>query len=220
MIITIDGPSGGGKSTVARIVAQKLGLRYLDTGAMYRAVTLHCMRAAIRLEDSRLVAETGPSADLRFEVNPSSPIQVFLSGDDVSDAIRTQEVTRNIHFVADVKEVRDFLGRLQHVFAGDDGVVTEGRDQGSVVFPDADLKIYLYASPEVRAERRTRELKERGFEVDYDQVLEEISRRDYLDMAREIGALRKAPDAIELDTSALSPGQAADEVVRLATERK
>jgi CMP/dCMP kinase len=218
-LITIDGPSGAGKSTVAGLVAQKLGLRYLDTGAMYRAVTLHVMRSGVRLEDSAAVAGTLGALKLRVELVPDGPMKVHLGDEDITERIRSQEVTRNIHYVADVAEVRNFLNEMQREIAAAGSLVTEGRDQGTVVFPDAALKIYLFASPEVRARRRFNELKERGVNVIYEEVLEDVSRRDYLDMGREIGGLKKALDAVEVDSSDLTAEQAADAIVELARGR-
>ncbi|MCC6464211.1 MAG: (d)CMP kinase [Planctomycetes bacterium] len=218
-IITIDGPSGAGKSTIARLAAARLGLRYLDTGAMYRALTLHCMRAGIHLDKPAEVAKSLATAQLRVELTHDGPMKVFLGADDVTQKIRTQEVTRNIHYVADVREARDFLTRIQRDIARQGDLVTEGRDQGTVVFPDADLKIYMFATPEVRARRRFTEMTERGASVTYEEILEDVSRRDYLDMSREIGGLRKAMDALELDTSNLTPEQVAESIVKLAKSR-
>jgi cytidylate kinase len=218
-LITIDGPSGAGKSTVAELVARKLGLRYLDTGAMYRAVTLHVMRKGARLEDPQAIvaALQGMELDLRMEGN--APMRVMLATRDVSDAIRTPEVTRNIHYVADIVQVRNRMVAMQREIGREGNLVTEGRDQGSVVFPDAGLKIYMFASPEVRARRRFNELQQRGQQSSYDEVLEDVSRRDYLDMGREVGALRKPADAVELDTSEMSAEQASEAIVALARQR-
>jgi CMP/dCMP kinase len=218
-IVTIDGPSGAGKSTIARMVAERLGLRYLDTGAMYRAVTLHCMRKGARLEDPASIVSAIEDVDLHLEVLDDGPMRTLLGKEDVSETIRTQEVTRNIHYVADIKEVRDLLVVRQRRFAENGNVITEGRDQGSLVFPEAALKVYLYASPEVRARRRFEELQQRGVEVLYDEVLEDVSRRDYLDMSREHGALIKAKDAIEVDSSDLTTVQVTDAIVALAQGR-
>ncbi len=218
-VIAIDGPSGAGKSTIARLTAQRLGVRYLDTGAMYRAVTLHCMRSGVRLEDPKAVAGTLASLALRVELVTDGPMKVFLGKEEVTGKIRTLEVTRNIHHVADVVEVRTKLVAMQREIAGQGDLVTEGRDQGSVVFPDALLKVYMYASPEVRARRRHKELAEKGMDVSYPEILEDVSKRDHLDQSREVGALRKAPDAVELDTSDMTPEQVADAIVQLAKPR-
>lgn len=218
-LITIDGPSGAGKSTIARLVALRLGLRYLDTGAMYRAITLACMRAGVRLTDPEALVAVARQVNLRCELSLDQPMRVFINDEDVSGKIRTQEVTRNIHYVADVREIRDLLVAMQRKIGEQEDIVTEGRDQGTVVFPQASLKIYMFALPEVRARRRHKELAERGQAVTFEEVLQDVARRDYLDMDREVGALRKAADAVEIDTSNLTPEQTAEEIVKLAKSR-
>lgn len=218
-IITIDGPSGAGKSTIARLAALRLGLRYLDTGAMYRAVTLHCMRAGVKLDQPKEVAGTLSGLELRTELVHEGPMKVFIGDEEVTGKIRTQEVTRNIHYVADVMEVRNYLVEMQRKIGQNGNLVTEGRDQGTLVFPNASLKIYMFATPEVRARRRYNELKERGVDASYEEVLEDVSKRDYLDMGRELGGLKKALDAVELDTSEMSPDQVAESIVKLAKSR-
>ncbi len=218
-IITIDGPSGAGKSTITRLVASRLGLRYLDTGAMYRAATLHCMRAGIKLDDPKAVAGTIKSLNLDIELVKDGPVKVRIGGQDVTDKIRTPEVTRNIHYVADIMEVRDWLVAMQRKIGQQGDLVTEGRDQGTLVFPHADLKVYLYATHEVRARRRFEELRQRGLETTFDEVLKDVTQRDHLDMSREHGGLRKALDAVELDTSTLTPDQVAESIVKLAKSR-
>jgi cytidylate kinase len=218
-IITIDGPSGAGKSTIARLCAMRLGLRYLDTGAMYRAVTLHCMLKGIHLDNPKEIARALKDVNLHVELTFDGPMRVFIGDKDVTDKIRTQEVTRNIHYVADVMEVRNYLVEMQRKIGENGNLVTEGRDQGTLVFPAASLKVYMFATPAVRARRRHAELKERGSDTTYEEVLEDVSKRDYLDMGREHGGLKKAGDAVELDTSDLTPDQVAESIVKLAKSR-
>jgi CMP/dCMP kinase len=218
-IITIDGPSGAGKSTIARLCALRLGLRYLDTGAMYRAVTLHCMLKAVHLDKPKEIAAALKDAKLRIDLTFDGPMRVFIADKEVTDKIRTQEVTRNIHYVADVIEVRNYLVEMQRKIGENGNLVTEGRDQGTLVFPKASLKVYMFATPAVRARRRHAELKERGSSTTYEEVLEDVSKRDYLDMGREHGGLKKAGDAVELDTSELTPDQVAESIVKLAKSR-
>lgn len=218
-VITIDGPSGAGKSTIARLVARRLALRYLDTGAMYRALTLHCMRRGVHLERSQEVASCLDDVEFRVELTLEGPMRVFLGESEVTEEIRSQAVTRNIHYVADVLEVREFLVEMQRRIGEAGEIVTEGRDQGTLVFPDASLKIYMFASPEVRARRRYNELLDRGQDATYEEVLEEVARRDHLDMGREFGGLKKALDAVELDTSELGPEDVTEEIVKLAKSR-
>ncbi len=218
-VITIDGPSGAGKSTIARLCARRLGLRFLDTGAMYRAVTLHVMRSGARMDSPDAIVASLHNLDLRVEPAVDEPMRVMLGDTDVTGAIRTIEVTRNIHYVADLVQVRNRMVAMQREIGRAGGLVTEGRDQGSVVFPDAELKIFMYASPEVRARRRHQELVTAGSDATYAEVLEDVSKRDHLDQSREIGALRKPNDAVELDTTEMTPGQVVAEIVRLAEEK-
>lgn len=218
-IIAIDGPGGSGKSTITRLVAARLGLRYLDTGAMYRAATLHCMRSGVTLAEPAGVARALRSLKLEVELVENGPVRVRLNGEDVTALIRTPEVTRNIRHIADVPEVRQWLVDMQREIGKQGDLVTEGRDQGTVVFPQASLKIYLVASPEVRARRRMDELRAQGAQIDQGQVQAEVNERDQADFNRKVGALRKAADAIEIDTSAMTPDEVAEAIVRLAREK-
>lgn len=218
-IIAIDGPGGSGKSTITRLVAARLGLRYLDTGAMYRAVTLHCMETGVKLDDPGAVAAALPGMQLDVKLVPDGPVKVSVGGRDVTALIRSPEVTRNIRFVADVPEVRRRMVEMQRQIGQGGDLVTEGRDQGTVVFPDADLKIYLVASTEVRAERRHTELRQKGVKTTLDEVKADVIQRDHADMTRTVGALRRAADAIEVDTSQMTPDQVAEKIVSLARDK-
>lgn len=192
-VITIDGPAGAGKSTVARLVAARLGLRFLDTGAMYRAAALKARRAGISdpREIALMISRTKIAVD---------GARVTCDGEDVSEAIRRPEITAAVRPIADSPECRAELVRMQREVGREGGLVTEGRDQGSVVFPDADFKFYLDASIEVRAQRRHRELG-----GDLAEVRRAIERRDAEDRSRPVGALVRPPGAVEIDTSALTP---------------
>jgi cytidylate kinase len=174
------------------------------------------MRSGVRLEDPKAIAGALKSLRLSVELTLVGPMKVCLGEEDVTDKIRTLEVTRNIHYVADVVEVRNYLVQMQREFGAEGGLVTEGRDQGSLVFPDADLKVFMYASAQVRARRRHEELTQSGVDVSYQEILEDVSRRDHLDQSRELGALIKAPDAVEMDTSAATPDQVVEEIIKLA----
>lgn len=193
-VITIDGPAGAGKSTVARLVAERLGLRYLDTGAMYRAMTWKALREKIPLTDETRIVEMIRRTDFRMD-----GLNVIVDGQSVSDEIRTAELTRSVAPLARSARVRQELVRLQQEIGRSGGLVTEGRDQGTVVFPDAELKIYLDASLEERARRRQREIA-----GDLDRIRSDITDRDRRDMLREVGPLKKPSDALFLDTTLLT----------------
>jgi cytidylate kinase len=200
-IITIDGPAGAGKSTAARGLAQKLGLRYLDTGAMYRAVTWKALKEGTDLDDDRAV-ETQARA-LRLEMPASG--RIVADGNDVTEAIRSPEVTRHVSRVAAIPRVRRVLVERQREFAREGGVVAEGRDMATVVFPDADYRFYLDASAAERARRRVREIEERGGSADVAEMEAAIRKRDRYDSTREDSPLRRSAGAIYLDTTHLGP---------------
>lgn len=222
MIVTIDGPAAGGKSTAARRLAQRLGVPYLDTGAMYRAVTLAAMRDGIDLEDHFAVARL--AAELAIDLAPDTEggeLAVVVNGQDVTEAIRDNDVSRNAHHVAGNSKVRTVLVKQQRSIGAAWGdFVTEGRDQGTVVFPDAELKVYLDASEDVRARRRREELARRGRQVPLEQVREEMRRRDERDRTRAIGPLKPADDAVVVDTSELDIEGTVDRLEELVRRRR
>ncbi len=217
MIITIDGPSGSGKSTTARAVARRLGYLYLDTGAMYRAVALAFLRAdAAATPEAAAELLPGLRVDVRYE---DGDMRVFLDREDVTGAIRSQEVGTMASRVSKLAAVREKLVREQRRIArereqSEGGVVLDGRDTGTVVFPDADLKIYMQADAEVRARRRQAEYAERGRPVPYEEVYREIVERDRQDRERALAPLRKADDAVELDTTHRTIEEQVDFVVK------
>ncbi|HWW50403.1 MAG TPA: (d)CMP kinase [Verrucomicrobiae bacterium] len=218
LIIAIDGPVASGKSTLARRVAQMLGYVYVDTGAMYRAVALKALRRGLSLdarEDLEALA-TDTHIDLRAEDGTQ---QVFLDGQDVTLTIRDPEVSQAASRIAVVAGVRRVLVGEQRRAGERGGVVVEGRDIGSVVFPDAQLKIYLVASPEIRAQRRWQEHQQRGEAVDLERTLDEIHERDRRDRERSSSPLVRAPDAVVVDSTAMEPEEVARLVVMLARER-
>ena len=217
-MIAIDGPAGTGKSSVSRGLARKLGARYLDTGSMYRIVTLAMLRAGVDLTDPQAIAA---AADVAMTVGDDPDTEQALLGvEDVTAAIRTDEVTRAVSAVSAVPAVRSKLVRLQQEVArGHGSVVVEGRDVGTVVLPDADLKIFLTASAETRARRRNDQNVAAGLTDDYATVLADVQRRDHLDSTRTVSPLRAADDAVVVDTSEMSRDEVIDRLYRLVSER-
>lgn len=203
LIIAIDGPAGSGKSTVSKIIAKQLGLLYIDTGAMYRALTLKAMRRAVNLQDEKALARLARSTKIGLE--DKGKLHVYLDGEDVSLPIRTPDVTANVKYIARVPEVRQEMVKQQRsIGESHGGAVLEGRDIGTVVFPDADYKFYLDASAEERAKRRCKELIELGQKAKVEEVKSDIVARDESDMTRRVGALKVAGDAIVVDTTSLT----------------
>lgn len=208
-VITIDGPAGAGKSTVAKLVAARLGLRHLDTGAMYRAVAWMAIREGIPLTQAARVAEMIRSTRISVEGG-----RVAVDGIDVSREIRTNEISKAVAPVANAPECRRELVRLQQEIGQNGGLVTEGRDQGSVVFPNAEFKFYLDASVSERARRRRLELEGQGKHVDEIQIRREIEERDRSDMTREVGPLRKPDGARVIDTTGLTIEDVVERICR------
>ena len=219
MIITIDGPAGTGKSTVARAVAERLGYDFLDTGAMYRAIGLEALRRRADLEDARELAYLAKHTKIEFAWDQRPP-GVLLNGEPVGHLLRGGEATRAASYVAAVPAVRELLVRQQQQIGRQrPDLVTEGRDQGSVVFPDAGLKFYLDASPAERARRRVAQLRRRGEAVDYNEVLGQIVARDTLDSGRAVGPLVVPADAELIDTTEMAEGEVVDRIVARAKRR-
>jgi cytidylate kinase len=215
-VVTIDGPSGVGKSTVSRKVAAKLGFTYLDTGAMYRAVALKCRLAGIDAGDEPSLLPILASLDIQLlpAVSADDDVGVILDGNNVSDRIRTQEISMLASAVSALKPVRDILTKKQQGMGRQGRVVAEGRDTGTVVFPGAAWKFYLDAAPEERARRRVEQMRKKGQEVDEQQILAQIIQRDRDDSERTIAPLKAAPDAVYIDSTTIGP----DEVVALVME--
>lgn len=214
IIITLDGPAGSGKTSTAKIVANSLNYLYIDTGAMYRAVALACLRNQLEINEVS-IAEFLPKIAIKLATGESGQL-TFLNGEDVSQEIRTPEVTRISSPISALPAVRAKLIAMQQEMGIHGGIVMDGRDIGTVVFPQAELKIFLNASIEVRAERRTKELLARGLQADFETIKSEIAERDHRDQTREFSPLIKAKDAIEIDTSAMTVAQQAAEILRLA----
>lgn len=211
--IAIDGPAGAGKSTVAKMLAKKLGYLYIDTGAMYRAVTLKALRDGIDLYDSAALGRLAAVTPISLQPDGDTGLRVFLNGEDVSDEIRSQEVSRSVSLVAMVPEVRRRMVELQKAMAERGGVVMEGRDIGTVVLPDAPVKIFLTASMPERAKRRREELAAKGNIIDQAQMEEEIKKRDHIDTTRETAPLIPASDAEIIDSTYFTVEQVVDMII-------
>jgi cytidylate kinase len=220
MIITIDGPAGTGKSSVSLAVAERLGYSFLDTGAMYRAIGLAAVRRQANLEDSRQLTFIARHSRIEFEWSKHPP-GVLLNGDSVGHLLRGSEATRAASYVAVVPAIREMLVQQQREIGRQlRNLVTEGRDQGSVVFPDAEAKFYLDASPQERARRRAAQLRARGEIVDYNEVLNSIVSRDKRDASRAVGPLSVPPDAEVVDTTTLTQEQVVERIVSRVREKQ
>ncbi|MED3551227.1 (d)CMP kinase [Cytobacillus praedii] len=216
--IAIDGPAAAGKSTVAKIVAEKLSYIYIDTGAMYRALTYKAIFNNSNLEDENELIKI--LNDTVIELQPGKDGQfIYLDGKDVTNEIRTSEVTNSVSIAAKHKLVREEMVRRQQSFSVNGGVVMDGRDIGTHVLPNAEVKAFLLASVEERAIRRHNENIQKGFSSDLEKLKEEISLRDKLDSEREVAPLKKAEDAVEIDTTSLSIEQVVEKIMNLANER-
>lgn len=215
-VITVDGPSGSGKGTVCRLLAEKLGWDVLDSGAIYRVLSLAALHHQIALDNEEALVPLAANLDVQFLVDSeTNKSKVVLEGEDVTSTIRNEEVGSAASKVAALPRVREALLRRQRAFKTENGLIADGRDMGTVVFPDAPLKIYLTASAEERARRRFVELNERGLDVTLSGLFEDIKARDDRDMNREVAPLVPANDAIELDTSELNAQQVFDKVITL-----
>jgi len=213
VIVAIDGPAGSGKSTVSKRVAKKLSLLYLDTGAMYRALTLKVMRNNVDSDDAPSIIKIARKTEINITLQPGEDIKVFLDGEDISGAIRTPEVTEEVKYVARIPEVRGHMVQTQRRIAGRSGAVVEGRDIGTVVLPDAHFKFYLDATEEERAGRRFKELKEMGMDVKLDEIKSDVKERDASDMNRKVAPLKKAEGAIYIDTTGMSIEEVVEKII-------
>ncbi len=207
LVITIDGPAASGKSTVARLLAERIGASFLDTGAMYRAVTVAAMQAGIDMSDEQKLLDVLEKSKFVFDIK-SGTMTVSVNGVDVTEEIRRPEVTAKVHYVASAAKLREKLVEMQRQFAAKHAkIVTEGRDQGTVAFADADIKFFLTASRAERARRRFTELQASGEKVDFEQIQKSIDQRDKSDRDRMVGPLKPAADAVVIDTTDLTIDQ-------------
>lgn len=218
-MIAIDGPSGAGKSTTAKILARRLNYKYIDTGAMYRAVTLQALQKNIDFSAKKEIANLANKLDIDFSFpDAEGKVKVYLEGKEVSDELRTAEVDKNVSEIASIPKVREIMLIKQRELAKTDSVVMDGRDIGSRVLPEADLKIYLTANLTTRAERRKEELHNRGEKLDLEKVKCDLNERDKKDQNRDHSPLTKAEDAIEVTTDNKTPQEVVEEICRLLEE--
>lgn len=215
--IAIDGPAGAGKSTIAKIVAEKLSYTYIDTGAMYRAVTYKALQQQIALDDAAALGEMLTNTTINLQPSPQGQL-VFVDGENVSDAIRSNEVTSNVSQVAAHANVREHLVEIQYDLAKNGAVVMDGRDIGTHVLPNAELKVFMSATVEERARRRQLDNEKRGIPSSFEQLMEEIALRDKMDSEREASPLVQAEDAIFLDTTTLTIDEAAQAILDLVSQ--
>jgi cytidylate kinase len=218
-IITIDGPAASGKSTVARLLAKRLGASFLDTGSMYRAVTLAAMESGIDLAKEEKILDIVQRTKFSFTIN-NSIMAVEIDGKDITELIRDQNVTSNARYIASAPQVREELVQMQRQFASQHkAIVTEGRDQGTVAFPNADIKFFLNAQPVERAKRRLAELKAKGVDGNLEHLQQSIEKRDKSDMERNVGPLKPADDAILIDTTSLDIEQVVETLLGFIREK-
>ncbi|MDN7241124.1 (d)CMP kinase [Planococcus sp. N028] len=216
--IAIDGPAAAGKSTIAKIVAEQLGYIYIDTGAMYRAITLKALQEGINMASNEEAGALLKKTEIDLQPSENGQL-VFLDKKNVTEEIRSQNVTKAVSEMAAHSSVREHMVELQQQLSESRGVVMDGRDIGTHVLPNAELKVFMSASVEERARRRFEDNTNRGFHVPVEELQEEIAQRDKMDSEREVSPLKKADDAIYMDTTSLTIKQAADEILRLAKER-
>lgn len=205
LVIAVDGPAGAGKSTIAKLIAEKLNINYIDTGAMYRAITYKCLQNNTDINNEEEVIKIAKDCEIDFKDN-----NIYLNGEILKDEIRTMEVSNNVSNVAKIKEVRYLMVDVQRNIGKVSSVILDGRDIGSYVFPNADYKFFLVATPEERGKRRYKELVNKGYDVNLEEIISDIIKRDEIDSNREFAPLVKADDAIEIDTT----GKSINEVVQ------
>jgi cytidylate kinase len=221
-IVAVDGTAGSGKGSVTKVVAERLNFVTIDTGAMYRCVTLAMLEQNVGLEEIEKITQILENIKIEFEENPEheSGKKVLLNGKDVTSKIRSKEVNENVSPVSTIKIVREHLAEMQREMAKSIDVIMEGRDIGTNVFPNADVKIYLDASAEERAERRFRQNKQNGIDIPFEEILKNVKERDYIDSHREIAPLTKAPDAVYIDSTGMSIEEEAEAVIKVINEKR
>lgn len=215
--VAIDGPAGAGKSTIAKAAAKALGFIYVDTGALYRTVALNAVRTGV-IDDADKIVEMLGGTNVKLGFDDDGAQCVYLNGEDVSSQIRTPEISMGASKVSAIPEVREFLLDLQRDIAKENNVIMDGRDIATVVLPEAEPKIFLFASPECRAKRRYKELIEKGESVEYEDVLADVNQRDYQDSHREIAPLKPTENSVMADTSSLTLDESIDFIINIIKE--
>lgn len=218
-IVAVDGPAGSGKGSITQIVAERLNLITIDTGAMYRSVTLAMLEQNVGIDDLDKIVEILKNIKIEFKEEENTK-KVFLNGKDVTLKIRSKEVNEFVSPVSTIKIVREHLANLQREMAKTIDVIMEGRDIGTNVFPNADVKIYLDATPEERARRRFKQNEENGIKIPFDEILKNVKERDYIDSHREIAPLKKADEAIYIDSTGMTIEEEANEVIKIIEEKR
>ena len=218
-IVAVDGPAGSGKGSITQIVAERLNLVTIDTGAMYRSVTLAMLEQNVGIDDLDKIVEILKNIKIEFKEEENTK-KVFLNGKDVTLKIRSKEVNEFVSPVSTIKIVREHLANLQREMAKTIDVIMEGRDIGTNVFPNADVKIYLDATPEERARRRFKQNEENGIKIPFDEILKNVKERDYIDSHREIAPLKKADEAIYIDSTGMTNEEEANEVIKIIEEKR
>ena len=219
LVVAVDGTAGSGKGTITKIVAEKLNLVTIDTGAMYRCVTLAMLEQKIGIEETEKIENILKNIKIEF-VDDKQNKKVLLNGKDVTLEIRSKEVNEFVSPVSTIRVVREYLANMQREMAKSIDVIMEGRDIGTNVFPNADVKIYLDATPEERARRRFKQNEENGIKIPYDEILKNVKERDYIDSHREIAPLSKAPDAVYIDSTGMTVEEEAEAVMKIIKEKK
>lgn len=217
-IVAIDGPAGSGKGTVTELVAKKLGLINIGSGSAYRCVALEAINRGIKLEEKEKIVKLLNEIEIGFETNNSKDI-VYLNGKDVTKRIREKDVAEIVSLISSIKEVRFKLNEIFRKCANGKNIIMEGRDIGTYVFPSAEVKIYLDATPEERAKRRYKQNKELGIEMHYEEILENIKKRDENDKAKPIGALKQAEDAVYIDSSNMNIDEVVEQIIGIIEEK-
>ena len=215
MVVAIDGPAGSGKGTITKLVAERLNLIYIDSGATYRCVALACLKNNIKLEETNKIIELTKTLNIEFDEKQ----RTYLNGEDVSDLIRSKEVTNIVSQVSSIVEVREILVDLQRKMSNGKNVIMEGRDITTVVFPNADFKFYLDASVEERAKRRFKQNQEKGIDTSMEEIIENIKFRDYNDMHKPVGSLMRTDDQIYIDSTNMTIPEEVEKIVNIVNNK-